>query len=61
LIDYEEAKSADGTRVFAGKISVDGNVQSVSGRGNGLISSVVATLARGSASTSTSATIPNTP
>jgi hypothetical protein len=47
LIDYEEAKSADGTRVFAGKISVDGNVQSVSGRGNGLISSVVATLKEG--------------
>ena len=44
LVDYEEAKASDGTRVFAGKIAVDGNVQSVSGRGNGLISSVVATL-----------------
>jgi 2-isopropylmalate synthase len=44
LVDYEEAKAADGTRVFAGKIAVDGKVQSVSGRGNGLISSVVATL-----------------
>ena len=44
LIDYEEAKAPDGTRVFAGKIAVDGKVQSVSGRGNGLISSVVATL-----------------
>jgi 2-isopropylmalate synthase len=44
LIDYQEAKAGDGTRVFAGKIAVDGQVQSVSGRGNGLISSVVATL-----------------
>lgn len=47
LVDYEEAKGSDGTRIFAGKISVDGNVQSVSGRGNGLISSVVATLREG--------------
>ncbi|MBO9726496.1 MAG: 2-isopropylmalate synthase [Novosphingobium sp.] len=45
LIDWEEAKAADGTRVFAGKIGVDGQEQSVSGRGNGLISSVAATLA----------------
>jgi 2-isopropylmalate synthase len=44
LVDYEEAKTSDGTRVFAGKIAVAGQVQSVSGRGNGLISSVVATL-----------------
>ncbi|NBC36363.1 2-isopropylmalate synthase [Novosphingobium sp. FSY-8] len=44
LVDYEEAKAADGTRVFAGKIGVGGKEQSVSGRGNGLISSVVATL-----------------
>ena len=45
LIDYEEAKTPDGTRVFAGKIGVDGKEQTVSGRGNGLISSVTATLA----------------
>ena len=45
LIDWEEAKAADGTRVFAGKIGVEGKEQSVSGRGNGLISSVAATLA----------------
>ena len=45
LLDYEESKTADGTRVFAGKIAVDDNEQSVSGRGNGLISSVVATIA----------------
>ena len=45
LVDYEESKTADGTRVFAGKIAVDAQEQSVSGRGNGLISSVVATIA----------------
>ena len=45
LVDYNEAKAADGTRIFAGKIGVGGKEQSVSGRGNGLISSVVATLA----------------
>ena len=44
LVDYDESKAADGTRLFAGTIEVRGNVQSVSGRGNGLISSVVATL-----------------
>jgi 2-isopropylmalate synthase len=44
LVDYEEARAGDGTRVFAGKIAVNGQVQSVSGRGNGLISSVAATL-----------------
>ena len=45
LIDYEETRASDGTRLFAGKIGVDGHERSVSGRGNGLISSVVATLA----------------
>ncbi|MFM6933212.1 MAG: alpha-isopropylmalate synthase regulatory domain-containing protein, partial [Novosphingobium sp.] len=45
LVDYEETKAADGSRIFAGKIGVDGREQSVSGRGNGLISSVCATLA----------------
>ncbi len=45
LVDYEESKAANGDRIFAGKIAVDGKEQSVSGRGNGLISSVVATLA----------------
>ncbi|ANY20596.1 2-isopropylmalate synthase [Tsuneonella dongtanensis] len=44
LVDYEESRAADGTRVFAGTIEVAGKAQSVSGRGNGLISSVVATL-----------------
>ncbi|UAB77053.1 2-isopropylmalate synthase [Erythrobacter sp. SCSIO 43205] len=44
LVDYEESRGADGTRIFVGKIAVDGGEQSVSGRGNGLISSVVSTL-----------------
>ncbi len=44
LVDFEEGRAADGTRVFAGKIGVDGKERSVSGRGNGLISSVVAAL-----------------
>jgi 2-isopropylmalate synthase len=44
LEDYEETRASDGARVFIGKIGVDGQVQSVSGRGNGLLSSVVATL-----------------
>jgi 2-isopropylmalate synthase len=44
LLDYEETRASDGTRVFAGTIAVEGKAQSVSGRGNGLISSVVATL-----------------
>ncbi|MFC3174845.1 2-isopropylmalate synthase [Novosphingobium bradum] len=45
LLDYNEMRSTDGSRVFAGKIGVDGKAHTVSGRGNGLISSVVATLA----------------
>ncbi|MEE4154111.1 MAG: 2-isopropylmalate synthase [Erythrobacter sp.] len=44
LVDYEESRGADGTRIFTGKIAVDGGEQRVSGRGNGLISSVVSTL-----------------
>ena len=44
LIDYEERRAADGTRLFTGIISVEGKEQSVSGRGNGLISSVLSTL-----------------
>jgi len=45
LIDWDEGRSPDGARVFAGKIGVEGQEQSVSGKGNGLISSVTATLA----------------
>jgi len=44
LIDWDEGRAADGTRLFSGKIGVGGREQTVSGRGNGLISSVVATL-----------------
>ena len=45
LVDWDETRGPDGTRIFAGKIGVDGKEQTVSGRGNGLISSVVSTLA----------------
>ncbi len=44
LVDYEESRASDGTRLFSGKIAVQGLEQSVSGRGNGLISSVISTL-----------------
>ncbi|MEE4316185.1 MAG: 2-isopropylmalate synthase [Erythrobacter sp.] len=44
LVRYEESRASDGTRIFAGTIAVDGVEQSVSGRGNGLISSVMGTL-----------------
>jgi len=44
LVDYEETKAADGTRIFSGTVAVDGVAKTVSGRGNGLISSVVGTL-----------------
>ncbi len=47
LIDYEETRGADGTRIFAGTIAVGGMEQRVSGRGNGLISSVVSTIEDG--------------
>ena len=43
LLDYRETGSAT-DRIFAGRISRDGATVSVSGRGNGLISSVVAAL-----------------
>ena len=44
LVDYEESRGADGTRIFTGTVEVDGAEQRVSGRGKGLISSVLATL-----------------
>ena len=44
LVDYEERRAADGTRLFTGTIAVDGEEQTVSGRGNGLISSVLTTI-----------------
>jgi 2-isopropylmalate synthase len=44
LIDYQETRAADGTRLFTGTISVGGKHHQVSGRGKGLVSSVLATL-----------------
>jgi 2-isopropylmalate synthase len=44
LVDYEETGAA-GSRVFVGRIAVDGVEQSISGRGNGLISGVIDALA----------------
>ncbi|MDV3457187.1 2-isopropylmalate synthase [Sphingomonas sp. HF-S4] len=44
LVDYEETGAA-GSRVFVGRIAVDGVERSISGRGNGLISGVIDALA----------------
>lgn len=44
LEQYEEGRAANGDRIFTGKIVVDGTMRSVSGRGNGLISSVLAAI-----------------
>ena len=44
LINYDETRASDGTRLFAGVISLDGKHEQVSGRGKGLVSSVLATL-----------------
>jgi 2-isopropylmalate synthase len=44
LADYEEGRATNGDRIFTGKVVVDGTVRSVSGRGNGLISSVLAAI-----------------
>ncbi|ODP37339.1 2-isopropylmalate synthase [Sphingomonas turrisvirgatae] len=44
---YDETRAPNGDRIFAGSIEVDGVQQSVSGRGNGLISSVVAAIKEG--------------
>ena len=43
LRDYEESGTA-GDRLFVGRVAVDGADRSISGRGNGLISGVVAAL-----------------
>jgi 2-isopropylmalate synthase len=45
LGDYEETRASNGDRLFVGKLVVDGTDKSVSGRGNGLISSVVSAIA----------------
>jgi 2-isopropylmalate synthase len=44
LVDYEESGTA-GNRVFVGRIAIDGETRSISGRGNGLISGVIDALA----------------
>lgn len=44
LLDYQESRASDGTRLFSGTIAVAGKSQNVSGRGKGLVSSVLATL-----------------
>ena len=44
LRDYEET-GAPGDRLFVGRVAVDGTERSISGRGNGLISGVIAALA----------------
>ena len=44
LRDYQESGAA-GQRLFVGRVAVDGEERSISGRGNGLISGVVAALA----------------
>ena len=43
LVDYEESGAA-GSRVFVGRIAINGAVRSISGRGNGLISGVIDAL-----------------
>lgn len=43
LVDYEETGSA-GNRLFVGRIAVDGEARSISGKGNGLISGVIDAL-----------------
>jgi 2-isopropylmalate synthase len=46
LIDFQESQSPrqSDERIFAGKIRIDGTEQSVSGRGNGLISALASAL-----------------
>ena len=44
LVDWSETHSG-ADRIFAGKLTIDGAERSVSGRGNGLMSSVIAALA----------------
>ena len=44
LRDYDESGAA-GERVFVGRVAIDGEERSISGRGNGLISGVIAALA----------------
>jgi 2-isopropylmalate synthase len=44
LVKYEESKAGDGAHIFTGTMLVDGREQRVSGRGKGLLSTVLATM-----------------
>jgi 2-isopropylmalate synthase len=44
LLDYHETGTT-GDRLFVGRVAIDGEERSISGRGNGLISGVIAALA----------------
>ncbi|MCW3835486.1 2-isopropylmalate synthase [Sphingomonas canadensis] len=44
LVDYEES-GATGSRTFVGRVAIDGEERSISGKGNGLISGVIDALA----------------
>lgn len=44
LVAYEESKASDGTHLFVGTMQVDGQEQRISGRGKGLLSTVLATM-----------------
>jgi len=44
LVDYDDGRAADGTRIFTGRFEGAGPAQGVTGGGKGLISSVLATL-----------------
>ncbi len=46
LVDYQESGPA-GNRVFVGKVALDGEERTVSGKGNGLLSSVLDALREG--------------
>ena len=48
LVDYQESGPA-GDRLFVGRVEVGGQARSISGRGNGLISGVVAALSEAGA------------
>ena len=44
---YDETRAPNGDRIFAGSVAENGAVRSISGRGNGLISSVLAGVREG--------------
>ena len=47
LTAYEETRAPNGDRIFAGHVDAGGEARSISGRGNGLISSVLDALGAG--------------